>query len=78
MSRRSLPVGDCVVRLQPAHPAERTGPELREPDRLQIPHPQSHHAGSAHVLPSLHLLFHHLIAGWLAIFFIYFPALQQC
>lgn len=64
------PVGDRVVRLQPSLPAEWTDPDLREPDLLQTPHPQSHHAGSPHVLLRQHLLLHLLPAGRWHFFFL--------
>lgn len=51
------------VRLQPSFPAERADPDLGEPDLLQTPHPQSHHAGSAHVLHCQRLLLHLLPAS---------------
>lgn len=44
------------VRLQPSFPAQRADPDLGEPDLLQAPHPQSHHAGSAHLLHRQRLL----------------------
>lgn len=53
-------VGDRGVRLQPPLPVERADSDLREPNRLQTSHPQSHHAGSPHVLPRQHLLLHPL------------------
>lgn len=56
-------VGDRAVRLQPSLPAQRADPGVREPDLLQAAHPQSHHAGSAHVLHRQHLLLHLLPAG---------------
>ena len=49
--RPAAVVGDRVVRLQPALPAERTDPDLGEPDLLQAPHPEGHHEGAPHVLP---------------------------
>lgn len=57
------PGRDRGVRLQPSFPAERADPSLREPDLLQTPHPQGHHAGSAHVLYCERLLLHLLPAG---------------
>lgn len=60
--RLSPPVGDRGLRLQPSLPAERADPDLGEPDLLQTPHPQSHHAGSAHVLHRQRLLLHLLPA----------------
>lgn len=60
--RLSPPVGDRGVRLQPPLPAERADPDLGEPDLLQTPHPQGHHAGSAHVLHRQRLLLHLLPA----------------
>lgn len=64
LQRVSPPVGDRGVRLQPPLPAERADPNLGEPDLLQTPHPQSHHAGPAHVLHRECLLLHLLPASW--------------
>lgn len=58
IQRVSAPGHHRGVRLRPSFPAERADPNLGEPDLLQTPHPQSHHAGSAHVLHCERLLLH--------------------